>query len=106
MAWVGGSGGAGGAAGGAGAPELWFVNTRFSCLAVRSTLYSFVPTWRPPFVTALAPEDRCHLNGLGLRDGRPRYVTALGRTDTPAGWRDDKKSGGILMRLPNGLAPV
>jgi uncharacterized protein (TIGR03032 family) len=79
--------------------ELWFVNTRFSCLCTRSATYSFVSRWHPPFVSALAPEDRCHLNGLGLRDGRPRYVTALGRTDAPAGWREHKKDGGIVMDL-------
>src|SRR5262249_37659821 len=53
--------------------ELSFVNTRFSCLCQRSSTYSFVPRWRPPFISALAPEDRCHLNGLGLRDGKIRY---------------------------------
>ena len=83
MAWVG--------------DELWFVNTRFSCLCTRSAIHNFVPRWRPPFVSALAPEDRCHLNGLGLRDGQPRYVTALAESDQPAGWRANKKDGGILM---------
>jgi uncharacterized protein (TIGR03032 family) len=77
--------------------DLYFVNTRFSCLAQRSGLYSFVPRWKPPFITALGPEDRCHLNGLCLRDGQIRYVTALGQTDTPGGWRDNKRGGGIVM---------
>ena len=77
--------------------ELWFVNTRFSCLCTPSDIYSFVPRWRPPFITALAPDDRCHLNGLGVVDGRPRYATALGGCDTPAGWRENKKSGGTLI---------
>ncbi|MGZ3488601.1 MAG: TIGR03032 family protein, partial [Isosphaeraceae bacterium] len=77
--------------------ELWFVNTRFSCLCTRSAIHNFVPRWRPPFVSALAPEDRCHLNGLGLRDGQPRYVTALAQSDQPVGWRANKKDGGILM---------
>jgi uncharacterized protein (TIGR03032 family) len=76
---------------------LWFVNTRFSCLCTRDVSYSFVPRWRPPFVSAYAPEDRCHLNGLALVDGRPKYVTALGQTDTPGGWRANKASGGLLM---------
>ena len=58
------------------------VNTRFSCLCTLHPDYSFVPRWRPPFITALAAEDRCHLNGLAIVDGRPRYVTALGETDT------------------------
>jgi uncharacterized protein (TIGR03032 family) len=79
--------------------KLWFVNTLFSCLAVRSPTCSFQPVWRPPWVTALAPEDRCHLNGLGLRDGRVRYVTALGETDTAGGWRANKKNGGVLFDL-------
>jgi len=89
---------ASGAVGG-GFSELWFVDTRFSCLATRSETYSFVPRWQPPFITALAPEDRCHLNGMGLREGKVRYVTALGATDKPAGWRDDKRAGGILIDL-------
>jgi len=83
-------------------PELWFVNTRFSCLCTRSPIHSFVPRWRPPFITALAPEDRCHLNGLCLAEGRPAFVTALGTTDTHAGWRSNKKSGGVLMDVATG----
>ena len=86
MAWAGG--------------ELWFVNTRFSCLCTRSDRYSFVPRWRPHFISGLGPEDRCHLNGLGLVDGQPRYATALGETDTPGGWRANKKDGGILLDVP------
>jgi uncharacterized protein (TIGR03032 family) len=82
--------------------ELWFVNTRFSCLCTRDLSHSFVPRWRPPFVSALAPEDRCHLNGLGLVDGQPRYVTALGLTDTAGGWRANKKDGGVLLEVPGG----
>jgi uncharacterized protein (TIGR03032 family) len=83
-------------------PELCFVNTRFSCLCTLDRRYSFVPSWRPPFITALAPEDRCHLNGLGLVDGQIRYVTALGQTDTAGGWRANKKDGGILLEVPSG----
>jgi uncharacterized protein (TIGR03032 family) len=82
--------------------QLIFVNTRFSCLAGRAVNHSFVPIWRPPFISALAPDDRCHLNGLGLRDGEVRYVTALGETDEPGGWRQNKKSGGVLMEVPSG----
>jgi len=82
-----------------GAGTLWSVNTRFCCLCTTDEATSFVPRWKPPFLSGLAPEDRCHLNGLGLRDGRVRYVTMLGRTDTPGGWRADKASGGLLMDL-------
>jgi uncharacterized protein (TIGR03032 family) len=83
-------------------PELWLVNTRFSCLCTLHPDYSFMPRWRPPFITALAHEDRCHLNGLAVVDGRPRYVTALGETDTRDGWRAVKASGGCLMDVPSG----
>jgi uncharacterized protein (TIGR03032 family) len=76
---------------------LWLVNTRFSCLCTLDADHSFHPRWRPPFVSALAPDDRCHLNGLGMVEGRPHYVTALGETDTAGGWRATKASGGILM---------
>lgn len=84
------------------ADELWIVSTRFSCLATLEANYSFVPRWRPRFVTALAAEDRCHLNGLAMHEDRPAFVTALGKTDTPGGWREAKAHGGILMDLANG----
>ena len=77
--------------------ELWAVNTRFCCLCTVDADHSFSPRWRPPFVTALAPEDRCHLNGIAMVDGRPKYVTALGETDVRGGWRANKAHGGILM---------
>jgi len=82
--------------------ELWVVNTRFSCLCTLHPDYSFVPRWRPPFVTALAAEDRCHLNGLAVADGRAAYVTALGETDTANGWRANKPHGGCLMDVRSG----
>jgi uncharacterized protein (TIGR03032 family) len=81
---------------------LWVVNTRFSCLCTLDRSASFAPRWRPPFVTALEPTDRCHLNGLGMVDGRPRYATALGETDEPAGWRANKARGGILIDVASG----
>jgi uncharacterized protein (TIGR03032 family) len=82
--------------------EFWVVNTLFSCLAALHPYYSFAPRWRPPFVTAVRPEDRCHLNGLATVDGQPRYVTALGETDSPAGWRAVKHNGGCLIEVPSG----
>ena len=77
--------------------DLWFVNTRFSCLCTLDFNHSFVPRWRPQFVNALAPEDRCHLNGLAMVNGQPKYVTALGTTDSVGGWRENKAFGGVLV---------
>lgn len=87
--------------------ELWIVSTRFSCLCTLSPDYSFVPHWRPPFITALAAEDRCHLNGLAMGPDElgtsvPRYVTALGTTDTRDGWRVDKPQGGCILDITSG----
>jgi uncharacterized protein (TIGR03032 family) len=82
--------------------DLWFVNTRFSCLCTLDPSCSFVPRWRPPFITALEPTDRCHLNGLAMAGGRPRYATALGATGTPGGWRPGKARGGVLIDIPSG----
>ncbi len=87
---------------GRGEPTLWVVNTRFSCLCTLDRTASFVPRWRPSFVSALEPSDRCHLNGLGMVEGRPRYVTALGETDEPAGWRPNKARGGVLIDVDAG----
>ncbi|MCU0878147.1 MAG: TIGR03032 family protein, partial [Pirellulaceae bacterium] len=81
---------------------LWLVSTRFSCLATLSPDYSFVPRWRPPFISAIAAEDRCHLNGLAMVDGQPQYVSALGTTDTRDGWRADKPHGGCILDVPSG----
>ncbi len=82
--------------------ELWLVNTAFGCLCTLDGRHSFVPRWRPPFLTALAADDRCHLNGLAVADGAPRYVTALSETDTPQGWRADKVHSGCLIDVTSG----
>ena len=77
--------------------ELWVVATRFSCLATLDGEHSFVPRWRPSFISSLAAEDRCHLNGLAVVEDRVRYVTALGETDEPGGWRENRAAGGVLI---------
>jgi uncharacterized protein (TIGR03032 family) len=82
--------------------ELWLVNTRFSCLCTIDRSASFTPRWRPPFVTALEPTDRCHLNGLAMVGGKPHYATALGATDAPGGWRENKSRGGIAIDVATG----
>jgi len=74
-----------------------FVNTLFNCLATTSESHSFAPLWRPPFISSLVAEDRCHLNGLAMVDGRPKYVTAVSRTDVVDGWRDRRTSGGCVI---------
>ena len=79
-----------------------FANTLFSCLATLSERANFQPLWQPPFVSALAPEDRCHLNGLAKRDGRVRYVTAAAATDVREGWRQRRGDGGCVLDVASG----
>ncbi len=74
-----------------------FVNTLFSCLATLSDTASFVPLWKPKFISRLAAEDRCHLNGVAMEDGRPRYATAVSRTDVADGWREHRRDGGSVI---------
>jgi uncharacterized protein (TIGR03032 family) len=82
--------------------RIVFVATRFSCLATIGFDYSFTPLWKPRFISDLVPEDRCHLNGLAMLDGRPKYVTAMGTTDTAGGWRQEKAGGGVLIDVDSG----
>ncbi|MEQ9377180.1 MAG: TIGR03032 family protein [Imperialibacter sp.] len=74
-----------------------FVNTLFSCLATTSETHSFRPVWKPPFISKMVPEDRCHLNGLAEKDGKPGYVTLVGRSDVSDGWREHRANGGLVM---------
>ena len=74
-----------------------FVNTRFNCLATVSDQHSFEEVWRPSFIDALVDEDRCHLNGMAMRDTEPAYVTAVSRSNTIDGWRDRRDSGGVVI---------
>ena len=56
--------------------ELWAVNTLFSCLCTLDDRHSFIPRWRPPFITAYAPVAdrrdrlRCGVAVVELTTGR------------------------------------
>lgn len=79
--------------------RIIFANTLFSCVATTSETHSFKPLWKPPFISRLASEDRCHLNGLALRDGAARYVTAVSTTDIHEGWREHRENGGVVIDM-------
>lgn len=74
-----------------------FVNTSFSCLAGLDPIHSFKPVWKPPFISELAREDRCHMNGLGMLDGKVKYVTAVSQTDVADGWHGRPLPKGVLI---------
>ncbi|AYJ87275.1 TIGR03032 family protein [Sphingomonas paeninsulae] len=77
--------------------RLIFVNTKYSCLATVDPQHSFRPLWKPDFISKLVGEDRCHLNGLAMSEGVPRYVSAVSQTDMLAGWRERRISGGVVI---------
>lgn len=77
--------------------EIIFVNTRYNCLATLSRTRSFTPVWKPAFISGIVDEDRCHLNGMAMEGGQPRYVTAVSRSNTIDGWRDRRTGGGVVI---------
>jgi uncharacterized protein (TIGR03032 family) len=79
--------------------QVIFVNTRYSCLATISPTRAFRPLWKPKFISRLAPEDRCHLNGLAMEHGRARYVTACSTGDILESWRGGRRDGGVLIDI-------
>ncbi|HAG92897.1 MAG: TIGR03032 family protein [Pseudomonadales bacterium] len=76
---------------------LWVVNSSFSCLCTLEPDYSFVPRWKPHFISELVAEDRCHLNGMTLRDGKPAYVTTFSTANEKAHWRKGAAFDGTVM---------
>ena len=82
--------------------ELWIVNTLFSCLCTLHEDFNFVPRWQPKFISELAPQDRCHLNGMAMDAGKPKYGSALGTTDESRGWKPEKANGGVIMDVESG----
>ena len=79
--------------------RLVYINTRYSCLCEPDIKHSFKPIWKPEFISKLAPEDRCHLNGLAMVDGEPKYVSAVCRSDVVDGWRDRRHDGGVIIDI-------
>ncbi|WDE05964.1 TIGR03032 family protein [Thalassomonas viridans] len=85
---------------------LWVVNSSFSCLCTVEPDYSFVPRWKPHFISELVPEDRCHLNGMTLKDGKPAYVTTFSKFDSAGKWRKGAKFDGTLMSVADNAVLV
>lgn len=77
-----------------------FVNTRFNCISAVDDRHSFKPIWRPSFISEIVDQDRCHLNGMAIDErGKPRYATAVSRSNTIDGWRDRRADGGVVIDI-------
>jgi len=81
---------------------LFAVNTLFSCIISIDDNYNFTPYFIPSFITELKSEDRCHLNGMVLLDGKPKYATAFNKGNSYQSWREKVTTDGILMDIESG----
>jgi uncharacterized protein (TIGR03032 family) len=79
--------------------ELYGVNTLFSCLIKLDSNYNFTPIWKPEWIDRIVSEDRCHLNGMAMKDGRPRFVSAFNTGNKPQSWREDITKTGVIIDI-------
>ena len=78
---------------------LFAVNTLFSCIVKLDAEYNFSPIWKPKFIDALVSEDRCHLNGMALENGRPKFATAFNEGNSFQSWREKVTETGIVIDI-------
>jgi len=79
--------------------RIVFINTLFNCIGTTSEKHSFQPLWKPEWISKIAPEDRCHMNGLALRDGTARYISSVSQSDVSDGWRDRRQESGVIVDI-------
>jgi uncharacterized protein (TIGR03032 family) len=77
--------------------DLFAVNTLFSCIVKVNSDYNFSPYWSPKFIDKLVSEDRCHLNGMAMKDGLPKYATAFNEGNSYQSWREHITSSGVVI---------
>lgn len=79
--------------------QIYFVSPQFGCVGIPSESHSFKVYWKPDWISKIASEDRCHLNGLCLRDDKPRYVTCIARTNVRGAWRENREKEGVVWDI-------
>ncbi|MBW4646455.1 MAG: TIGR03032 family protein [Goleter apudmare HA4340-LM2] len=79
--------------------RIIFISTILNCLATVSDRYNCIPLWKPSFISGLVNEDHCHLNGLAMVDGKPRYVSLYAQSDVLNGWQNQWQSGGCIIDI-------
>ncbi len=79
--------------------KLFAVNTLFSCLITLDNEYNFTPFWMPNWIDSIASEDFCHLNGMAMLDGQPKYVTAFNKGNTRQSWKKNMTQTGIVVDI-------
>ncbi len=79
--------------------QLYAVNTLFSSIITLDDAFNFVPFWSPPQITEMVSEDRCHLNGLAMQNGKPKYATAFNTGNSAQSWRENVTSTGVVYDI-------
>lgn len=80
-----------------GKDRLFAMNTLFSCISTIDDEYNFTPYWKPKFITEISAEDRCHLNGMAMEDGVPKYVSAFNQGNEMQSWRGKITDSGVVI---------
>lgn len=83
--------------------EIYYISAMFSCICKPSKdNKTFEVYWKPPWISKLAAEDRCHLNGLCCIDGKPRFVSSICQGDIVKTWQEKSRvKQGIIYDLEN-----
>ena len=79
--------------------QLYAVNTLFSSIIKIDDDYNFTPFWTPPFIDKLVSEDRCHLNGMAMKDGLPKYASAFNQGNSFQSWREKVTETGVVFDI-------
>ena len=82
---------------------LLSVNTNFSTIDLIDGQYNFNPIWKPSFISKIIPEDRCHLNGMAVKDKKIKFVSCFGPFDEAGGWRNKEDFHGQIISVETGL---
>ena len=79
--------------------QLYAVNTLFSSIIKIDDDYNFTPHWTPPFIDKLVSEDRCHLNGMAMKNGLPKYASAFNQGNSFQSWRERVTETGVIFDI-------
>lgn len=81
--------------------KIFFVSPVYNSVLTVSKHKSFDVFWTPNFISKthngkLSREDRCHLNGIALVNGLPKYVTAACTRDYYYAWKEHHGEGVVI----------
>lgn len=78
---------------------IFAVNTLFSCIVTLDSNYNFTPYWKPKQINELLSEDRCHLNGMAMQNGKPKYASAFNEGNSAKSWKEEVTTSGVIYDI-------